>query len=328
LKLLLLFTLTIYITPAFAFSPIDDLWHGLKRDFDSKPYFFNETINDQRNGIQSPFIETLFGEYAYNNGMPLTDVQLSNLPNGRFVDKTPFALAMAGRERLIKAGKIKDTSIMAIADFSKTSRERRFYVIDLKKRKVLINTWVSHASNSDEDNDGVPEKFSNVSGSKISSIGFMVTHEAYSGDYGLSRRLIGLDPLLNSNVLSRAIVIHGWGGMDPQQASYGNVSTSEGCLMFSKNESGLFWGMEDKSMLELVTNTLGSGAVVFTYSDVKDEQGGPLIFKSNWIAKKDLVDISINDWVEVPYEDEYGSDKELVSHEANPIIRNAKIPQQ
>ena len=52
--------------------------------------------------------------------------------------------------------------------------------------------------------------------------------------------------------------------------------------MFSTNESGRFWGMEDKSMNEIVINKLKKGALVFVYTDQE------LIYKSTWIKKTDL----------------------------------------
>jgi hypothetical protein len=273
-----------FLLPSLALATIasDDLWLRLKDDFESRNYFFNASINDYRNGVASPYLQKIYGDYAANNARPLSEKQLALLPDGEFISKRALALAMAGRERLIEGKKIKENSLLAIADFSKHSRVRRFYVIDVEKAEVLINTWVSHGYNSDVDRDGFPETFSNVSGSEKSSLGFMVTDVTYNGTYGYSQRLKGLDPALNSNVLSRAVVIHGFGGLDAHQASWGNISTSQGCLMFSNLESGLFWGREDKSMLETVIETLGKGALVFSY--IND----PLMFKSQWIQPDDL----------------------------------------
>ena len=309
--------------PAFAVGPVEGMWLKLKQDFNSKTYFFNSDINENRTGVKSLFIDELFGEYAFNNAQPLSSAQLATLPEGRFVGLIPFTLAMAGRDRLIKAGKIKSNSLLAIADFSKNSRQRRFYILDVESGTVLINTWVSHATNSDEDEDGVPELFSNVSGSEKSSAGFMTTGVTYTGTYGFSRRLIGLDPALNSNTLARAVVMHGFGGLGAHQASLGNVATSQGCLMFSKNESGLFWGMEDKSMVELVINTMKTGSLIFTYTDLGKTEEQPLIFKSTWIKKTDLPAAEKDTGREVPVEETYDPEEEVVSHSEKPRIRNA-----
>lgn len=273
---------------AGADDSIHELWQKLKSDFEAKPYFFNEAINEQRTGVMSPFIKKVFGDYAFNNALPLSPKQLSNIPEAKFLDIIPFTLAMKGRERLLKAGKIKNHHLLAVADFSQSSRTRRLFIIDLVKTEVTISTWTSHASKSDIDGDGIPESFSNFSGSAKTSVGFLATDKTYSGGYGYSLKLKGLDTQLNSQVYSRSVVIHGYGGLGAHEASYGKLSGSEGCLMISLNESGIFWGMEDRSMRDIVIDTLKSGALVFIYTDKFDQDGEELIFKSQWIKKSDI----------------------------------------
>lgn len=289
-KLSFTITLLLLSAAAMAQQSYDDLWDKLNSDFESKPYFFNSSINDERDSVMSAFIPKLFGEeYATNNAHPLTPTQLQRLPDGRFLEKTPFILAMKGRERLLAAGKIKNHPLLAVADFSQSSRNRRFYLMDIQKGEVLINTWTSHGITSDKDRDGYAETFSNISGSRMSSVGFMSSDITYNGSYGYSLRLKGHDPKLNSNVFSRAVVVHGFGGLGAQDASWGNVPTSEGCLMFSLNESGRFWGLgQDRPMYELIINTLKKGALIFTYTDIEDTDGTELIFKSSWIKKSDI----------------------------------------
>lgn len=287
MRFILLLTFIFSMTPVNvrASVDLDELYEKLSRDFDSKPYFFNEAINDYRDGVESPFIRRLFGEYSTNNARPLSAQQITKLPDGQFLDKAPFYLAMAGRLRLLKAGKIKDHPILAVADFSRHARERRLFIMDIHKGEVLINTYTSHAGKTDSDRDGYADTFSNTPGTNMSSLGFMSSDVTYNGIYGYSLRLRGHDPLLNSNVFSRAVVVHGFGGLGPHEASWGNMATSEGCLMVSTNESGRFWGMEDQSMLELVIRTLRPGSLIFTYTDQNPE-----LFKSSWIKRTDIPD--------------------------------------
>lgn len=278
------------VTPVFARDALDELYDKLQRDFDSKPHFFNKSINDFRDGIESPFIKPYFKEYAANNARPLTPTQISKLPEGYFLEKEPFFLAMAGRERLLKAGKIKNHPILAVVDFSRHARNRRLFIMDIHKGEVLINTYTSHAAKTDSDRDGYADTFSNQAGSNLSSLGFMSSDVTYSGNYGYSLRMRGHDPLLNSNVFSRAVVVHGFGGLGPHDASWGSMSTSEGCLMISTNESGRFWGMEDKSMLDLVIKTLKPGSLIFTY-----DYENPELFKSTWIKKSDIPEVVVEE---------------------------------
>jgi len=207
-----------------------------------------------------------------------------------------FYLAYHGRERLIKAGKIKRDTLLAVVDFSQRSNSRRFYLIDLNKEKVIINYFTSHAYNSDKNSDGFADYFSNVPNSETSSLGFMKTGETYHGMWGYSLRVAGLDSTLNSNVLKRAVVIHGLGGLDPIQASAGSVSTSQGCFMFSSTESGRFWGFEDKSMNEVIINRMKAGTLLFAYVD-----GDRSLFESQWISEDDLPQNIREDEREVPY---------------------------
>lgn len=264
---------------------MDELWLRLRDDFESKPYFFNAALNDFRDNVKSPFAQ-------FNNARPLTPNQISQLPEGEFLSKRPFALAMAGRERLIKAGKIKASKILAVVDFSLPSSHRRLFILDLENEEVLMNTYTSHADASDPDHDGIPEIFSNVSGSLKSSVGFMSTESTYTGTFGYSLRIRGYDPKLNSNVLARAIVMHGFSGLDPVRAIWGNVSTSEGCFMISNMESGRFWNMEDKPMSDLAIEMLKPGALLFSYTDQE------LMFNSAWIKKSDMPEAR----VEIPSE--------------------------
>lgn len=103
--------------------------------------------------------------------------------------------------------KIKNQKYLSIIDFAQPSNKRRFYIINMADGSV----WpmpVAHGKGSDSDHDGYAEKFSNVSGSQASSLGYYLTAETYYGSNGLSLRLDGLSST-NSNARSRAIVIHG-----------------------------------------------------------------------------------------------------------------------
>ena len=84
---------------------------------------------------------------------------------------------------------------------------------------------VAHGSGSDTNHDGVATVFSNTSGSHMSSLGFMLTAETYSGTHGESLRLDGLEAR-NSKVRSRAIVVHSASYVDPGLSKMGR---SQGC---------------------------------------------------------------------------------------------------
>lgn len=120
--------------------------------------------------------------------------------------------------------KIKNKNYMTIIDFSQHSKKERFYLIDLKTGKVQ-KLLTAHGRGSDPQHDGYAKKFSNASGSNMTSLGFMLTAERYTGQHGTSLRLDGLESI-NSNARPRAIVIHGADYVDPSRPVMGR---SLGC---------------------------------------------------------------------------------------------------
>ncbi len=117
-----------------------------------------------------------------------------------------FDKALTGYYNMKRNQKISDKPIITIIDFTKSSNEKRLWVVDVEKKELLINTYVSHGRNSGEE---FAEHFSNENESFMSSIGFYVTDETYQGKHGLSLKLEGLDEGFNTNAKDRCIVMHG-----------------------------------------------------------------------------------------------------------------------
>ncbi len=113
---------------------------------------------------------------------------------------------------------------ITIIDLSQKSNKRRLYLVDMVSGAVTQHL-TSHGRNSDANNDGYADAFSNVSGSKMSSLGFYRTAETYQGSHGYSLRLDGLSPS-NSNARSRAIVVHGASYVSEEN---GRAGRSWGC---------------------------------------------------------------------------------------------------
>jgi len=137
-------------------------------------------------------------------------------------DRALAALA-ARRDR------IRKDDVIGIADFSRLSRDPRFYIMDLRSGFVTEH-HVAHGKGSDPANFGFLQYFSNEMGSEATSQGAYVTGEAYQGKYGYSLRLDGLDPS-NSNALARQIVVHtAWYAEPRMVESFGKLGRSEGCF--------------------------------------------------------------------------------------------------
>lgn len=147
------------------------------------------------------------------------------------------------------AGHVKE--ILTIIDYSKPSTERRLWVIDLRAKKVLYNTWVTHGKNS----GGISAtSFSNQPGSLKSSLGVFLTESTYIGNVGYAVRLRGLESGINDNAHRRAVVVHGAWYADPEIVrKYGQLGRSFGCPAVS-----------DKIAKPLI-NTIKNNTVVFAY---------------------------------------------------------------
>ena len=122
------------------------------------------------------------------------------------LDFTLFRKALVGYYNLqTRPGKIVKP-VISIIDFSKSSRQKRLWVIDLKNKKLLFNTLVAHGRGTGNE---FARYFSNEPNSFKSSLGFYVTSQTYFGKHGLSLKLNGLDKNFNTNAYDRAVVIHG-----------------------------------------------------------------------------------------------------------------------
>lgn len=146
---------------------------------------------------------------------------------GKLAEKA-FAYAYVGFLNLKAQGLIpKASSIISICDFTLSGNEKRLWVIDVKSKKVLVHSLVSHGRNTGEE---FATRFSNRDGSYQSSLGFYLTDVTYQGSNGYSLKLNGLDAGLNDNAGRRAIVMHGASYCsDDFIRQHGRLGRSLGC---------------------------------------------------------------------------------------------------
>jgi hypothetical protein len=166
------------------------------------------------------------------------------------IDPRLLARARAAFDR--HRARLRSTDVVGIADFSRPSRDPRFYLLDTRSGRVTSHL-VAHGRGSDPAHSGYLEHFSNRIGSEASSHGGYLTGDLYQGKYGRSMRLSGLDPS-NSNAQARAIVVHSaWYAEPHVVAEHGKLGRSEGCFALSYNS------------LQQVLARLGPGR--FLYAD-------------------------------------------------------------
>ena len=141
------------------------------------------------------------------------------------LSKNTLELAVKGFLRLQQEGMLNN-SLLSIVDLSQSSREKRFYLLDMKNTKLLENTYVAHGKNSGFD---MAQEFSNAVGSEKSSLGFYVTGETYKGKHGFSLKIEGVEAGFNDNAAERSIVVHGADYVNAQRAQSNYMGRSQGC---------------------------------------------------------------------------------------------------
>lgn len=122
------------------------------------------------------------------------------------LSENAFQYAIEGYAKLKEKGKIVNSNVLSIVDFTRPSSEKRLFVLDVKNYKILFNTYVAHGQGSGQ---AMATNFSNVPESLQSSLGFYKTATTYFGKNGFSLKLNGLEKGINDKAEQRSIVMHG-----------------------------------------------------------------------------------------------------------------------
>ena len=137
-----------------------------------------------------------------------------------------LALALRAYARARERGDIT-RPLLSIIDYALPSTEKRLWVLDLERGRVLFHELVAHGKQSGENE---AHAFSNDAGSHQSSLGVFRTGAEYKGGHGVSLRLDGLEPGINDRAVERAIVLHGADYVSEQFAArFGRIGRSFGC---------------------------------------------------------------------------------------------------
>lgn len=167
--------------------------------------------------------------------------------------KDALMYAFKGQQNLVKKGRIPNSTILTVCDFSQPSNSKRLYIIDVRNFKVLLNTYVAHGKNS---GNLYAQKFSNRSRSLQSSLGFYITKGTYFGKHGLSLKLSGQDKGFNDRAEARAIVVHGASYIGDEWLG-GKMGRSFGCPAVPARDAS--------KVIELIKN----GTCLFIYHPLK-----------------------------------------------------------
>lgn len=167
------------------------------------------------------------------------------------LDFNVFRLGIIGYHALKSEGKLGAQNLLTIIDFTKPSTEKRFYTIDLDRKKVKFHSLVAHGRTTGEN---MAKMFSNKAHSNASSLGFYVTGETYVGSKGYCLRLDGQEKLYNGNLRSRGVVVHSADYVSESWiAKNGRIGRSQGCPALPTEIN------------KLVINTIKDKTAVFAY---------------------------------------------------------------
>ena len=148
---------------------------------------------------------------------------------------TPALLARVRAALAQHGGRVTRPELVAVADFNRPSSLPRFHMLDMANGRAK-SFLVAHGRGSDPEHSGWVQQFSNSHGSLATSRGAYVTGERYTGRYGLSLRLDGLD-WSNDTAFDRAIVVHGADYVGEHMIrDHGKVGRSEGCFAVAERD--------------------------------------------------------------------------------------------
>lgn len=170
---------------------------------------------------------------------------------GGIVNFLAFRQAVQGYNKIEQ----KSKPILTLVDFTRPSTEERLFVFDMKEKKLLYTSVVSHGKNSGEN---YATSFSNEVGSYQSSLGFYLTGSTYQGKNGYSLLLDGLEKGINDRARERAIVVHGAAYANPSVAKSGRLGRSFGCPALPQ------------AVTKPIINIIKGGSVLFIYANNKD----------------------------------------------------------
>nr|WP_306562436.1 murein L,D-transpeptidase catalytic domain family protein [Bacteroides intestinalis] len=163
-----------------------------------------------------------------------------------------FRQAVAGYYKIDN----RKREVLTLIDFSRPSTAKRLFVFDMRERKVLFSSVVSHGKNS---GDNYATSFSNECGSYKSSLGFYLTESTYQGKNGYSLILNGLEKGINDRARERAIVMHGAAYADPSVVSRGGrLGRSFGCPAVPQKLS------------RPIIDAIKGGSVMYIYAETPD----------------------------------------------------------
>ena len=146
--------------------------------------------------------------------------------NNPITNKTEEKLEQkAAAAKLFVQKKGYNENVCFLIDMSLASGQTRFFIYDMKKDSILSKGLVAHGNCFEYWLEG--RRYSNVVGSGCTSLGKYKIGAFYTGKFGYSYKLHGLDSS-NNNAYERTVVLHSHSCV-PQGEVADEICQSNGC---------------------------------------------------------------------------------------------------
>lgn len=160
-------------------------------------------------------------------------------------------LALQAFYRAKQSGVNIKKPVLTVIDYTLASTQKRLWVVDVEKKRVLYTSLVAHGKYSGEN---YTTSVSNKTGSLQTSVGLFLTEDTYFGRDGYSLRLEGLEKGFNDKAKARTIVLHGAPYVSEKFAAVaGRIGRSWGCPAV------------EKPLATPIINTIKNGTLIFSY---------------------------------------------------------------
>ncbi len=178
-------------------------------------------VNDKITGLtDAVVIQNTSFRYPQN---PTKEIGVDSLP-----DEEILLYAIALKKYAVENG--YDTTFAFLANMGQLTTTKRLYLIDLRSLKIINKGLVSHGRG--KGSTIYAKQYSNAPGSNCTSLGKYKIMSSYTGNYGYSYRMAGLEET-NNNALKRKIVLHAMSCI-PDRENYAPACVTEGCPAVSK----------------------------------------------------------------------------------------------
>lgn len=195
---------------------------------------------------QAPAAETSIPRTSHLRELAVT---LQHLAPG--LNLRPLERALEAARSARDHGAPVRSNLLTVIDYTRPSWQPRLWVFDTSSPRLLFSDRVAHGANTGE---AFAQHFSNVLGSKQTSLGLFLTGETYVGENGYSLRLDGLERGANHRARDRAIVIHGAPYVsDSFVREHGRIGRSWGCPAVSRE------------LARPLIDTISGGSFVYAY---------------------------------------------------------------